>query len=348
MANSPYASLNIAQEVKDFRKSMTKTINLIWWHFDPHLAYEYDWLNSLLSDFTVKHIVGVEDAACLDNAVIVANLSQIFCTKNGSRKEYTNKLQQFHNYIKRYQNEGLKVGLFHLGDEFYKESISFYKDLDFIFRPYFRKEAHKKYKGCYYLPLGYSSGFCNGLVPRKISERDYSWSFAGQLKGSRYEMLEYAQRIPGGKYHETSQWNDPNGLTTKEYAALLSNTVFSPCPIGNFSVDCFRVYESLEAGAIPIIEAKGVREALTIFFNPQHIIKYGIRDQKVWLRNYRYWEKAFSSDFPCPLIYSWKDFGVLINSIDAESTSKNIQLWWKEYKLSLTQFIHATIEETFT
>jgi hypothetical protein len=326
---------------------MTKTINLIWWQFDPHLSYEYDWLNSLLSDFKVNHIVDLDNKVFLDNAVIVANLSQIFFTRHGSRKEYDNELQQFHNYIKRYRNEGKRVGLFHLGDELYKESTSFYKDLDFIFRAYYREEAHKQYRSCYYLPLGYSSGFCSGLVPRKITEREYSWSFAGQLKGSRYEMIEYAKCIPGGKYHATNQWNDPNGLTTKDYATLLSNTVFSPCPIGNFSVDCFRVYESLEAGAIPIIEAKGVREALSAFFNPHHIIKYGIRDQKIWLRNYRYWEKAFSEDFPCPLIYNWKDLDMLTSSIDVESTSEKIQIWWKGYKQSLAQSIQTTIEETF-
>ncbi len=326
---------------------MVKTINLIWWQLDPHLSYEYDWLNSLLSGFKVNHIVDSENKVLLENAVIVANLSQIFFSKHGSRKEYDNALQQFHNYIERYQNEGMKVGLFHLGDELYKEFTGFYKDLDFIFRAYYRAEDHKKYQRCYYLPLGYSSGFCNGLVPRKINEREYLWSFAGQLKGSRYEMIEYAKCIPGGKYHATNQWNDPNGLTTKEYAALLSNTVFSPCPIGNFSVDCFRVYESLEAGAIPIVEAKGVREALSVFFNPYHIVKYGIRDQKIWLRNYRYWEKAFSKDFPFPLIYNWKDLGMLMSSIDIESTSEKIQLWWKRYKQSLTQSIHSTIEETF-
>lgn len=326
---------------------MTKNINLIWWQFDPHSSYEYDWLTSLLSAFSVNHIVDVENNACFDNAVVVANLSQIFFTRPRARKEYDKELQQFHQYIKLYRSKGLKVGLFHLGDEFYKESTSFYNDFDFIFREYYREEAHKRYRRCHYLPLGYSSGFCDGLSPRKISEREYSWSFAGQLKGSRYAMIECAKRIPQGKYHETNQWNDPNGLTTKEYAALLSNTVFSPCPIGNFSVDCFRVYESLEAGTIPIIEAKGFREALEVFFNPQRIVKNGIRDQKSWMRNYRYWENAFSSDFPCPLIYNWRDLGSLTRSIDIESTSEKIQLWWKGYKQSLTQLIHSTIEETF-
>jgi hypothetical protein len=325
---------------------MPKTINLIWWKFQPSISYEYDWLNFLLSDFKVNHVVYRENDICLDNAIIVANLSQIFFTGRGARKAYSNELHQFHSYIRRFKSEGMRVGLFHLGDELYRESTSFYKDLDFVFRQTYKEESHKNYSKCYYLPLGYKSGF-GDIISKPITERDYLWSFAGQLKGSRYEMIKQAKKISGGKYHTTTQWNDPKGLNTNEYAALLNNTVFSPCPMGNHSVDCFRVYESLEAGTIPIIEAKRIRECLLVLLNPQLIIKYGIWDHKFWLRNYRYWEKAFSEDFPCPLIYSWKDLGMLTSSIDVESTSEKIQLWWKAYKRSLTQLIQATIEETF-
>ncbi|MGA7934586.1 MAG: hypothetical protein WCA35_13640 [Kovacikia sp.] len=322
-----------------------KTINLVWWRFDPDSSYEYDWLNSLLSDFEVNHII--EDDTYPDRAVIVANLNQIFFSENGSRQRYNEELNQFRRYIQGFKIRGLKVGLIHLNDELYKESTGYYKDLNFVFRQYYKEEDHKRYKNCHHLALGYKSSFTDGLVRQPISKREYFWSFAGQLKGSRYEMAKYADRIPGGKFHTTNQWNDPNGLTTKEYAALLNNTVFSLCPMGNYSVDCYRIYEALEAGAIPIIEAKGIQECLSVLFNPQLVIKYGIWDPKFWLRNYQYWEKAYSPEFPCPLIYNWKDLGMLISSIDVESASEKIQLWWKGYKRSLTRSIQATIEETF-
>lgn len=318
-------------------------INLIWWKFEPHSSYEYDWLGLLLSDFKVNHIVDFENGVCVDNAIIVANLSQAFFTG----KNYGEERQQFYNYIKRFKAAGMKVGLFHLGDEFYRESTGFYQDLNFVFRQYHKEEDHKKYKNCHYLPIGYKSGFCNELVDRPIHQRDYLWSFAGHLKGSRYEMMKYAKSIPGGKYHTTNQWNDPNGLKTKEYAALLNNTKFSLCPMGNYSVDCFRVYESLEAGTIPIIEAKDIRQALAVLFNPQLVIRYGRRDKNFWLRNYRYWEKSFPSDFPCPLIYNWRDLEVLMGSIDVERLSEKVQLWWKDYKQSLIQLVQLTVKESF-
>lgn len=328
-------------------------INLIWWN-DPSFFFEYEWINSLLSGFEINHIIDPESADCGENAIIVANLTEILCGgQEGFRflrnyGHYTKERQRLHNYIKRLKNAGAKVGLFHIGDEFRIESTDFYRDLDFVFRQCYKEEAHKKHKNCYYLPLGCKSGFSSKLVDKPIHEREYTWSFAGQLKGSRYEMVEYAKSVPKGKYHANNVFNDPNGLNLEEYAALLSNTKFSLCPSGNFSVDCFRVYESLEAGAIPIIEARNFGHALATLFNPKLLVNHGIRDRRFWLRNYQYWEKAYSTDFPCPLIYDWKNLGSLINSMDVESSSERIQLWWKEYKQSLTQLIQRTVEDTFS
>ena len=322
-------------------------INLIWWKFEPYSSYEFDWLDLLLSDFKVNHIVDFDNEVCVDNAIIIANLSQSFFKSHDAQTSYSDERQQFYNYVRRFKSAGMKVGLFHLGDEFYRENTDFYQNLDFVFRQYYRAEDHQKYSHCHYLPIGYKSGFCKEITARPIAQREYLWSFAGHLKGTRFEMLRSAKKIAGGRYHATTQWNDPNGLNTQQYADLLSRSKFSLSPMGNYSVDCFRVYESLEAGAIPIIEAKGIRQALTVLFNPRLIAKYGRRDRNFWLRNYHYWEKAFPADFPCPLIYNWKDLEAVIASIDVERSSEEIQYWWKDYKEALIQFVRMTIKDAF-
>ncbi|WP_404790601.1 hypothetical protein [Altericista sp. CCNU0014] len=323
-------------------------INLIWWKFEPNYAYEYDWLCLLLSGFKVNHIVDFENRVCVDNAIVVANLSQSFFMGSGAQKSYSEERQQFYDYIKRFKSAGKKVGLFHLGDEFYRESTKFYQDLDFVFRQYYKEEDCRKYSHCHYLPIGYKSGFSHELVDRSMAERPYLWSFAGHLKGSRFEMMKYAKQISGGKFHATSQWNDPNALSTQDYAGLLNDTKFSLCPMGNYSVDCFRVYESLEAGTIPIIETKSMARALAVLFNPQLILKYGSRDKNFWLRNYQYWEKAYPSDFPCPLIDDWRNLGDLIQSVDIENSSKKIKIWWQDYKKSLIRRVESTVEGAFS
>jgi hypothetical protein len=328
--------------------NLTSTmINLIWWKFDPYSSYEFDWLNFLLSDFKVNHIVDFKNEVCVDNAIIVANLSQLFFDSETHQK-YREELQQFYNYVKRFKSAGMRVGLFHLGDEFYRESTEFYKDLDFVFRQYYKEEDHKRYAHCHYFPIGYKSGFRQHLVERSIAAREHRWSFAGHLKGSRFEMIKHARAIAGGKFHTTSQWNDPNALTTETYAQLLSNTQFSLCPMGNYSVDCFRVYESLEAGAIPIVEAKGKRQVLSALIDPRLITKYGTRDRRFWLRNYCYWENAFAAQFPCPLIYNWADLEAVMQSVDIEQVSEVIQLWWKNYKQYLIRSVQLIVSETFS
>jgi hypothetical protein len=48
----------------------------------------------------------------------------------------------------------------------------------------------------------------------------------------------------------------PNNCPDSEYHAILDNTLFAPCPMGNAMLETWRFYEALEAGCIPIIEAR--------------------------------------------------------------------------------------------
>lgn len=329
-----------------------RVINLVWWN-DPSSLFETKWIISLLSGFELNHIVDLEGQPCVENTIIIANLTHILCSGEGNfrflqnHRRYLKEVQRFHDYIKRYQNTGIKVGLFHLGDEFWRESTFFYRNVDFVFRHHHKEEDHKRYRNCYYLPLGCKAGFSERVIDRPINQREYLWSFAGQIKGSRNDMIKHAKNLPGGFYYDTKQFNDPKGLSTDDYAALLCNTQFSLCPAGNTAVECFRLYESLEAGAIPIVEARNLVQSIATLFNPKLFIRDGSRDLRFWLRNYQYWQRAFPSGFPCPLIYRWRDLEKLIYSIDVESTSEKIRLWWQEYKQSFAQLIQATIEDTF-
>ncbi len=326
---------------------MKKLVNLIWWNLEPQSSYEFDWLNTLFNSFEVNHIHKFNPNEIFENSIVVANLSQIFFHEKSSRKVYAEKLNELCQFVALTKNKGQKIGLVHLGDEYYQESTAFYKDFDFIFRQYYKSEAHQKYEHCFYLPIGYKSGFVENLISTPIQDREYLWSFAGHLKGSRYSMMKNANAIPGGKCFTTTQWNDPNGLNTESYAALLSSTKFSLCPMGNYSVDCFRVYESLEAGTIPIVETKGLLECLAVLTSPKLLIKHGPWDKKFWLRNFQYWQRAYDDSFPCPLIYRWDDLQKTIETIDVSKVSTQIQDWWKSYKSSLFHLTQQTIEDVF-
>lgn len=320
---------------------MERSINLVW-QVDPYSSsiWEYDWISSVLSDFNVTHIVDTDYKICVDNAIIVS--------PGKRRAEYRN----LETYVKSFREQGLKVGFIHLGDEWLRDPINFYKHVDFIFRNYYRSEAHKL-GNCFYFPLGYKTGFCKELVFRDLNDRQYSWSFAGHAKGSRYKMLDYAHKIPGGLYHRTQMFNDPQGLSTKSYAELLNQTKFALCPRGNFSVDTFRFYEALEAGTIPIVEDRGGREVLKEVLGIRSFLSSGCHKPSYWLVNTRYltqqsyWQQAYGLEFPCPRIYDWENLEALLAHMDVESTARTIQNWWSNYKLSLSKLMSTTIEAAF-
>jgi hypothetical protein len=80
-------------------------------------------------------------------------------------------------------------------------------------------------------------------------------------------MLSAMSSVEGGHVHGTSALN-PRSLTPEQreaadaplniedYAQLLSETIFAPCPAGWENLDSFRVCEALEAGCIPIVERR--------------------------------------------------------------------------------------------
>jgi hypothetical protein len=106
------------------------------------------------------------------------------------------------------------------------------------------------------LPLGYSNGVSNKLLPKPASTRRYSWSFAGETtRASRPEMV--AALKSSGTYicHSTDAGNSPP-LAPSAYQDILRETVFAPSPMGRLNLECFRLYEALENGCIPIIEER--------------------------------------------------------------------------------------------
>jgi hypothetical protein len=118
---------------------MKSTINLIW-QDNPHALklLEYDWIYSLLQNFEVK--IWFDDAyeICLDDAIVVS--------LGGSKRQS----HQIENYLKRFKQHNFKVGAIHLGDEWCTNAIDFYRDVDFIFRQYYRQEAYLKNPQCFY------------------------------------------------------------------------------------------------------------------------------------------------------------------------------------------------------
>ena len=68
----------------------------------------------------------------------------------------------------------------------------------------------------------------------------------------RGEKLEVLKGVPGEhKCVFMKEWNSPESLSREETLGILLNSWFVPCP-GGQNAETFRIYEALEAGAIPV------------------------------------------------------------------------------------------------
>jgi hypothetical protein len=276
--------------------------------------WELDWIEFLLEDFAVDFHFDPSHALVLPDSILAVSIA-----RPGNEPLISRHLSEF-------QRQKLPVGLIHLSDEWLQSPMDFYDQAGFVFRNYFRPELANR-PNCHFFGIGYRSGLVAHLSDTPIDKRPTRWSFAGQPKTSRYAMLKAARQIPGGKYLLTRTFDDPRGLGPREYAEMLSDSVFVLCPRGFFSLDCFRLYEALEAGAIPIVEDPAFDDAAkTLAFSEKS-----------------YWHQAFGEDFACPRIGAWKNLSSTMSGVNIEETCGRVRDWWRKYKIAIKQTFSETI-----
>jgi hypothetical protein len=170
------------------------------------------------------------------------------------------------------------------------------------------------------MPLGYCNGLPKGKESIPATQRKYVWSFAGHMdKSSRPEMAAALARVephylfssspvPG---FVTALWAPEHKrlLAPPAYYELLFDSTFSPCPMGNVNLECFRVYEALECGSIPIVE-------------------------KRWSMDYF---RTLFGEHPIPTIGSWREARHVIDSLLRDPYGLNALQdkcieWWRNYK----------------
>jgi hypothetical protein len=152
-----------------------------------------------------------------------------------------------------------RIIVYHLGDETAIKDRKSYSSVDMVLRNYyFEHIINEQNPNVHWVPNGYRSG----LGPRDsaslktTNQRPMLASFLGWTANSksfnneRFDFGQAAKRCGQDLYmNETSGF--AQGFNISLYAAVLENSVFCPCPAGN-SPETIRLYDALEAGAIPI------------------------------------------------------------------------------------------------
>ena len=146
------------------------------------------------------------------------------------------------------EKQNIPFHVLHLSDEFGADSISFYglSMCKTIIRNYPR--ALPRRLRLYVLPLGYHY---RATTNKTWEERELMWSFHGTDWFDRSKQLEPLMIMEPHSCQLQPDWNHATMTPKEEYLSILGNSKFCPILRGNHA-ETFRLYEALEAGALPI------------------------------------------------------------------------------------------------
>lgn len=107
------------------------------------------------------------------------------------------------------------------------------------------------YPNIVYMPLGYMKGMlpCKSteLKVKPINERQFRWSFVGEVRKNREKMIKKFRSSGLVPYFLM------NGISPSQMFDVYSNSIFVPNDRGHVNLDCLRLYEASLCGAIPIV-----------------------------------------------------------------------------------------------
>lgn len=270
----------------------------IWQTRTPN---ERDWIEEVLGPYISDHVADSNHQVVLDNAILL------------------DAFIQCHDPAYYAQFRGRNAFLVHFLDETYEGGYERYNNFRGVLRCFWSNafDSSRVMK----MPLGYCSGMARGARPiQRASARKYLWSFVGEVnKSSRPDMARALASVGPHFLRATDQPTGPaplksldgnsQPLSPAEFSGILFNSVFSPCPMGNVNLECFRVYEALECGSIPIVE-------------------------KRWSLDYF---KNLLGDHPLPTVRSWPEarrtIGRMVeNPAQIDALQERCVSWWDRYK----------------
>lgn len=182
------------------------------------------------------------------------------------------------------------------------------------------------------MPLGYMTGMLKGTssvdrndIPPMI-DRKYTWSFVGNMKQDREEMLSKFKDAFSNYYNENTS---PENMFN-----VYKNSVFVLNGRGNVSINCFRVYEAALAGAIPVIVGDWDAELKETFNLGSHddIVSHSNIPPFIYENN---WDAAVTR---CK---------TLLNDPDAlEEMQVKVLIWWNNIVKDMQTQIRETLNDT--
>lgn len=131
------------------------------------------------------------------------------------------------------------------------------------------------------IPLGYATGFLqqkksSSIIPKKMIDRNFNCSFIGKVKQDRDNMINIFQKNMDKTYFKDvhNDWD-----VSKQYYSpsdvynIYNDSIFVLNGRGYHTLDCYRMYETIVAGAIPVIVGEEI-EINNTFYYKNNIIPF--------------------------------------------------------------------------
>jgi hypothetical protein len=161
-----------------------------------------------------------------------------------------------------------------------------------------------------------------------LPDRELDWFFAGQVNHARreqcvLELKNIALAFPRGVLRETTGFGQ-EAVSQKEYLELMRNAKIVPCPSGIETPDTFRLYEALEAGCVPVVDAFSTRHQAPGF-----------------------WSYLFAENPPFPVVDYWDKFPALLPQLLKEypANANKVSAWWQQHKRKIRYTLEDQIRE---
>jgi hypothetical protein len=288
-------------------EAVIKGVNLVWAKGVPQ---EANWLRYLLRPLIRRELVAERFEIIEADSIYVVS---------GNRNLHVTIPRSFLNAVSSVPGKGL----IHVGDEYFAGGYDVYRSFDFVLRTH-HACWFKNVSEVLTFPLGWAEGTPRRSTLKPIESRQYIWSFLGnQAASSRAEMLRALRQIKPQFVHSyDGATKASRQMPASEYHAVLEDTAFAPCPMGNAMLETWRFYESLEAGCIPIIE----------------------------VRPWMHYHERLLGPHPIPTIYYWSQAESLIQKLckdpgQLRAMQQRISNWWTECKESNQLTINRFISE---
>lgn len=309
--------------------SSQRPLNLIW---------RRQTLESVLEGYFIKEVLLAKIGRPIRSIVVEPNqpvpiLNDALVVSFGT---------EFADYLKEAYGRGVtNIGLLHMADEQCDQDRAFYSDADYVMRHYWYKDMmippDSKSLGVIWIPNGYRTGVGPIMVQTMlpVAERKIIGFFSGDFQARMSSTAGVQERRFMAKVineaklpfliSETPGFSKGYGPVT--FAAHLSMTRFGLVPGGN-SPETIRLYEVLEAGAIPIMLRSPFVSAPDALDNPPFLL----------LNNWSELPEVYScyADANNPQVIA-----------DLEILRQRVVGWWQDFKIKKQSQVRDLINRSF-